>query len=263
MGYRKPRSLQVLDARTCSEYRSAVDINGELDDQSLEPGHPDEGVAFLKLATGRSRCRCCGEKIAKGTRAIHFNYDFVGCGSWTISSCWIHAEECESVPTPWGIRVVKHYRRPSVSLYWRKFITREDAEAFAEWLQDENDKLLGMPRKGKYAVEETYEVVNDDELEAAKKVDQAKEFVARHQFAVSQGDNVHTENVEADLMHYADEMVKIAGGAFGTFSELLNATGEHYRPTIRVDQGAEYEALAILFDYVKAYKGEEICAFRG
>ncbi len=58
------------------------------------PGLEDHGV--LKIASGRARCRSCGEKIRKGSYAIKFLHDFTGCGSWTVVECWIHAERCTS-----------------------------------------------------------------------------------------------------------------------------------------------------------------------
>ena len=42
-------------------------------------------------------CRCCGERMPKGTDALRFNVDFTGSGSWTTVACYVHAEPCEPV----------------------------------------------------------------------------------------------------------------------------------------------------------------------
>lgn len=49
-----------------------------------------------KVATGRARCRCCGEVVTKGQEAIFVYHDFTGCGSWTSVACWLHLS-CEAV----------------------------------------------------------------------------------------------------------------------------------------------------------------------
>lgn len=46
------------------------------------------------IATGRARCRSCGNKIIKGSPEIRFYWDFRGCGSWTAVECHIHQEDC-------------------------------------------------------------------------------------------------------------------------------------------------------------------------
>ena len=167
-GYRKPKALHTLSDKRCKEIRRYFDGEGEYhNDPDVMPEHPDEGIYVLKLASGRSRCRCCGQRIKKGDYAIHFNYDFVGCGSWTISSCWIHAEDCEPVETPWLIKITTLYRTPEVDTFWREFITKEDAEAYAEHLQEEHDKDLYKPRKGRFMTEKVFEAVHKNELVGA------------------------------------------------------------------------------------------------
>jgi len=44
-------------------------------------------------ATGRARCRCCGEKIAKGLVALRVFSDR-GAGTWTAVWEYLHAEGC-------------------------------------------------------------------------------------------------------------------------------------------------------------------------
>ena len=46
-------------------------------------------------ASGRARCRCCGEKIKRGAEAIQFRYDFGGCGSFTGILAYVHKESCK------------------------------------------------------------------------------------------------------------------------------------------------------------------------
>lgn len=50
------------------------------------------------IATGRARCRSCGEKIVKGEPEIKFPYAFTDGGSynsWTAVECHIHGTECQ------------------------------------------------------------------------------------------------------------------------------------------------------------------------
>jgi len=42
------------------------------------------------VGTGRAVCRHCGEKIAKGSPALQFAWDFNACGSWTATTVQIH-----------------------------------------------------------------------------------------------------------------------------------------------------------------------------
>ena len=48
------------------------------------------------VATGRARCRGCGEKILKGEPALKFGFDLteLGWGSHTPTTCQIHYKEC-------------------------------------------------------------------------------------------------------------------------------------------------------------------------
>jgi hypothetical protein len=49
-----------------------------------------------------------------------------------------------------------------------------------------------------------------------------------------------------------------------SFADLLDAWPKHgYRPTVRVDMGPEYEALAELYDYAQARAGRQVVAYRG
>lgn len=59
----------------------------------------DCGELEIIDATGRAVCRCCGQKISKGSLAIKFCYDFTGCGSWTVVEVQIHGEHCTSPTT--------------------------------------------------------------------------------------------------------------------------------------------------------------------
>lgn len=51
---------------------------------------------YIVEGTGRATCRCCGEKIKKGEKAIFFYWDFAQCGSWTAVGCQVHLDDCQS-----------------------------------------------------------------------------------------------------------------------------------------------------------------------
>lgn len=65
--------------------------------------HPDPhrrnpieyGELEQATATGRARCRSCGQKIAKGAPELRFFWDFTGSGSWTAVEVHIHRENCQ------------------------------------------------------------------------------------------------------------------------------------------------------------------------
>lgn len=61
-----------------------------------------EGYGDVEIitATGRATCRQCGEKIAKGVRAIKGAYDFNGMGGWTACDVQIHLADCGEVSVP-------------------------------------------------------------------------------------------------------------------------------------------------------------------
>lgn len=64
-------------------------------DELRKGGYTEQGSAFERTtATGRSTCRACGKKIAKGEECLAGFYDFVGCGSRTATKCCIHLESC-------------------------------------------------------------------------------------------------------------------------------------------------------------------------
>jgi hypothetical protein len=45
-------------------------------------------------ATGRARCRSCGQRIAKGAPVIRWAHDYQGSGSWTAIQSFVHADDC-------------------------------------------------------------------------------------------------------------------------------------------------------------------------
>lgn len=57
------------------------------------------GEVERKIATGRSRCRVCGERIKKGEFLLATHYDFYGGGlegdPWTGTEIHIHINDCE------------------------------------------------------------------------------------------------------------------------------------------------------------------------
>lgn len=60
-------------------------------------GRVEYGEVFPVVLSRRAFCRCCGQSMPKGTKAIRFGWDFKGCGSWTVVECSMHAEPCEPV----------------------------------------------------------------------------------------------------------------------------------------------------------------------
>ncbi len=48
-------------------------------------------------ATGKSKCRCCGYQIVKGVEVIQFVHDFVGGGSYTAATGYLHADPCSAL----------------------------------------------------------------------------------------------------------------------------------------------------------------------
>jgi hypothetical protein len=58
------------------------------------PRGTEYGVVEVVIGTGRATCRVCGCKIIKGERAVKFEWDFTGNGSWTLTTCQIHETEC-------------------------------------------------------------------------------------------------------------------------------------------------------------------------
>lgn len=59
------------------------------------PHRCEYGEPSVVTATGRARCRACGERIEKDAPAIRFACDFKACGSWTVVyPCYLHASEC-------------------------------------------------------------------------------------------------------------------------------------------------------------------------
>lgn len=72
----------------------------EVDSARANPARASEyGTPEIITATGRARCRSCGEKITKGQQALKFFYDFSACGSWTAIEVQIHLrpEDCATV----------------------------------------------------------------------------------------------------------------------------------------------------------------------
>lgn len=71
-------------------------------DQQCFSSRPVEyGTITYRPATGRAKCRVCGETIAKGERAIHFYWDFASGGSYTCTPVWIHAA-CDATEVKLG-----------------------------------------------------------------------------------------------------------------------------------------------------------------
>lgn len=78
------KAFPLIDGHYCDEIRTK-------DTHLVQYGAIERGLK----ATGRARCRCCGERIAKGADEVRFYWDFTGSGSWTAVECHIHAAPCE------------------------------------------------------------------------------------------------------------------------------------------------------------------------
>lgn len=73
---------QIVQGRTSSH---ELDLDGDVE---------------FKTESGRATCRCCGEKIAKGSTGLVFRYDFTGRGNYAATNCHIHDYDCSSKSTP-------------------------------------------------------------------------------------------------------------------------------------------------------------------
>lgn len=97
-------------------------------------------------------------------------------------------------------------------------------------------------------------------------VRKARNFIESHAFnRDGVGDLVAAANVAAEAMAFADELTR-KHTAFPSFNDMIVASGRcagAYRPTLRSDVDVELVALADLFDYVAARRGEDVMAFRG
>lgn len=76
------REFQTFDAQLAAAYRALRECQNY--------GGPPE----LRIATGRARCRVCGERIAKGEQCVYVVHDFQGSGSFTAIACYLHAHDC-------------------------------------------------------------------------------------------------------------------------------------------------------------------------
>ena len=47
-------------------------------------------------STGRAKCRCCGQAIAKNEEAIKFSWDFHNQCGYTAVYVWLH-KDCQAV----------------------------------------------------------------------------------------------------------------------------------------------------------------------
>ena len=74
----------------CKVWRLEHDGRKTFSSHVIEYGQPE-----IVTATGRARCRCCGQKIAKDETALKFFFDFNGCGSWTAQEVQMHVSGCQ------------------------------------------------------------------------------------------------------------------------------------------------------------------------
>jgi len=87
--------MKAITVRQASDLRRDV----SLADVNNQPRGTEFGIVEIIPATGRATCRVCGKKIAKGSKAVKFMWDFTGSGSWTLIECQIHLEECSPAET--------------------------------------------------------------------------------------------------------------------------------------------------------------------
>ena len=90
--------------RLADRYVRDVRIEQRALEQKVDGGDPFGPYAFIgrdygdltyAIASGRARCRACGEKINRGDRCLSFVHDFAGSGSWTGVQCYMHENTCE------------------------------------------------------------------------------------------------------------------------------------------------------------------------
>lgn len=84
------KTIQVWEAKEIRE----KDACGEIGYINHMPRFIEYGEVEVLPGTGRARCRVCGKKISKAETAIKFEWDFTGCGSWTLTTCQIHKKPC-------------------------------------------------------------------------------------------------------------------------------------------------------------------------
>jgi hypothetical protein len=89
----------------------------------------------------------------------------------------------------------------------------------------------------------------------------AEELIARHKFAVQQGDDVHTKNVEGDIMDYGDNLTRQAGG-IAQFVAVLKADHSAFRREMKRQQNPTAKAITLLLDYAHAHCAQDCCSFR-
>ncbi len=97
----KPKTFDTINKynverirEACKVWRLESDGRRTFNCWAIEYGQPE-----IVVATGRARCRCCGQKIAKGETVLKFSYDFHGCGSWTAQTVHMHVSGCETSKT--------------------------------------------------------------------------------------------------------------------------------------------------------------------
>jgi len=91
-------------------------------------------------------------------------------------------------------------------------------------------------------------------------VKQANELVARHKFALTQGDDVHTKNVEGDVLDYGDKLMLQVSG-MPRFGESLMVTNTGFRREMKNSDTPQAKALTVLFTYCDEVRAEDVCRF--
>lgn len=106
----------------------------------------------------------------------------------------------------------------------------------------------------------TAEVITPKPEPKSDEVARAEELVAQHKFAVQQGDNVHTQNVEADVVDYGNKLMRQVGG-MAEFAAAAKAEHSAFRREMQRQVNPQAKALTVLFNYVHEYAQEEPCSF--
>jgi ribosomal protein L32 len=87
----EPQRRTHFDADTSSALRADV-AQGNYTLPNVEAMY---GVAIVITYRGPGAvCPDCGSKVTSGDPALHFNYDFVGYGRYTLTPVYVHLEPC-------------------------------------------------------------------------------------------------------------------------------------------------------------------------
>lgn len=87
------KTFDLIRKQTAERIRAAA--KGLPEGKYFSVREIEYGSPSVQPASGKGRCRCCGNRITKNARVVKFFWDFHGCGSWTATEAQIHADECQ------------------------------------------------------------------------------------------------------------------------------------------------------------------------